>query len=149
MQPSISPFYDVYNCVKDYFISIPWTVYNLSFNSNCRILAAELNCTFTYIFIIFSESGIFFWLRLHSRFKFRFWLRLQPKPPTPGDSNSYSATLKRSPKHIALLCFILRFPVAKSTKNTVFQQPNMNGQFVDSFFMFFLLPYFGTRKTLR
>ena len=23
------------------------TVYNLSFNSNCRILAAKLNCTFT------------------------------------------------------------------------------------------------------
>ena len=41
MQASISPFYDVYN---------------LPFNSNCRILAAELNCTFIYIF---SESGIF------------------------------------------------------------------------------------------
>ena len=27
------------------------TVYNLSFNGNCRILAAELNCTFTNLSI--------------------------------------------------------------------------------------------------
>ena len=31
----IAPFYDVL------------TVYNLSFNSNCRILSVELNCIFT------------------------------------------------------------------------------------------------------
>ena len=28
------------------------TVYNMSFNSNCRILAAELNYRFTILFII-------------------------------------------------------------------------------------------------
>ena len=37
MHPSISPFYDVHNCL-----------YNLSFNSNCRILAAEQSYRFTY-----------------------------------------------------------------------------------------------------
>ena len=37
------------------------TVYNLPFNSNCRILAAELNCSFTYIFIFFrNQSRAFF-----------------------------------------------------------------------------------------
>ena len=35
MRNSISPFYDV-------------TVYNVSFNSDCRILAAELNYRFTF-----------------------------------------------------------------------------------------------------
>ena len=39
MRNSISPFYDVCNNV---------TVYDMSFNSNCRILAAELNYRFTH-----------------------------------------------------------------------------------------------------
>ena len=67
------------------------TVHNLPFNSNCRILAAELNCTFTYHFTCVVGVGHFFRLRLHSCFKFR----LQPKPPIPGDSDS--ATLIKIP----------------------------------------------------
>ena len=38
MRPCISPLYDVYNCLY----------YNMSFNSNCRIVAAERKYTFNY-----------------------------------------------------------------------------------------------------
>ena len=41
---SISPFYDVASYV---------TVYNMSFNTNCRILAVELNYRFTDNFKMF------------------------------------------------------------------------------------------------
>ena len=50
MRNSISPFYAVYRL----------SVYNLSFNSNCRILAAELNCTFTLKFSKNLNSNINF-----------------------------------------------------------------------------------------
>ena len=51
------------------------TVYNMSFNSNCRILAAELNYRFTFIFYflqIFIEI-VFDWLILQ---KIRYYYRL-------------------------------------------------------------------------
>ena len=32
------------------------TVYSLPFNSNCRILSAELNCTFTIVFTKIGEK---------------------------------------------------------------------------------------------
>ena len=40
-------------CATLYHLSMMYvTVYNMSFNSNCRILAAELNYRFTILFII-------------------------------------------------------------------------------------------------
>ena len=73
MRPSISPFYGVYSL----------TVYNLPFNSNCRILAAELNCSFTYIFrsrAFFSDSNSDSTAVLNSDSSQNLRLRATPTP---------------------------------------------------------------------
>ena len=49
------------------------TVYNLSFNSNCRILSAELNCIFTLYFYKIWEKFIEKWRTSRKMKIFKKW----------------------------------------------------------------------------
>ena len=55
-------------CATLYHLSTMYvTVYNMSFNSNCRILAAELNYRFTILFIILFLFILFIYFKQRER----------------------------------------------------------------------------------